>query len=528
MATEAEVAARDLGRFMVGPGMVGPPKREADYDHREIYRNDVGIAREISRTDPFGVNAVRTKRSSVIGQGLTLDLRPDYTALGVTAEAAAEWSKEYLAEFNSWSNSAHFECDAQRKQTMTGLMWTIYDSLFVSGEAAIVMKFKKGFGPYETCLHLIEPERISTPFTMASTPGIRLGVERDLEGAPLAYHVSERILAPFETYGMMSSVNMKWTRVPRYTKWGRPQVIHSFNHLRPDMTRGISVFASVIKNMRMLKEYSQAELQSAIVQATYAAVIKTELDYKDAMTVAGAMDPKTLGAYGGNPLAAGMFEYLKLLGPFYGELGLQYQGGKIPHLAPNDSLEVLRSTHPNNNFLGFEGAMLRQLCAGLGIDYPALSKNYAEVNYSGARAALADVWRTYLTERVHISQTIGMPVVMCHMEEALLKGRIKMLGKMPWMEARQYLVRGGFVGWGKPTIDPDKEGKGRRLGLDMGLTTHARLAAEDGEDFDALITERALEEAAMKKAGLTPEIMMPQLVAAPQKNADAPKNNENK
>jgi lambda family phage portal protein len=527
MDTTGAIAA-ELGRFLVGPGMVGPAKREADFDHRDIYRNDVSMAREIARSDPFGVNAVRTKRSSVIGQGLKLDLRPDFKALGVTPEAAAEWAKTYLSEFNSWCDSAHFECDAQRKQTMTGLMWTIYDSMFVSGEMAAVMKFKRGFGPYETCVHLIEPERISTPYTETGNPRIRLGVERDNEGAPIAYHIAERVMMPFEFFSGVQQPYLKWNRVPRYNRWGRPQVLHAFNHLRPDMTRGVSTFASVIKNMRMLKEYSQAELQSAIVQAAYAAVIKTDLDYEDAMKVAGAMDPKVLQQYSGNALAAGMFEYLKLLGPFYGELGLRYQGGKIPHLAPNDSLEVLRSTHPNANFLNFEGAMLRQLCAGLGIDYPALSKNYAEVNYSGARAALADVWRTYQTERVHISQAVGMPIVMCHMEEALLKGRIKMLGKLPWMEARQYLVRGQFVGWGKPMIDPDKEGKGRRLALDMGLTTHGKMAAEDGEEFDDLIEQRSLEEQALKAAGLTPEVMMPQLAVGPQQNADSPKSPENK
>jgi lambda family phage portal protein len=512
-----------IGRFLVGPGTVGPPKREADYDHRDIYRNDVGIARQIARSDPFGVNAVRTKRASVVGQGLKLNLVPDHIALGVTPEAAAEWAQNYTSEFNSWANSAYFECDASRKQTLTGLFWTAYDSLYVSGEAVAVMKFKKAFGPYETCLHLLEPERISTPYERVAQKNIRQGVERDEDLAPIAYHISRRPLAPFISWGV-PPFYWKWDRVTRYTDWGRPQILHSFQHLRPDMTRGISTFASVIKQMRMLKQYSDTELQSAITQAAYAAVVKTELDYEDAMKVVGAMDPKKLRAYGGNPIAAAMFEYMKLLGPFYGDMGLQYQGGKIPHLAPNDSLDVLRSTHPNNQFSAFEGAMLRQLCAGLGIDYPALSKNYAEVNYSGARAALADVWRSYECERVHLSQTFGMPIVNCHMEEALLKGRIPMLGKKPWIEARMYLVRGGFTGWGKPMIDPQKERAAQRLALDMGVDTRTRMAAENGDDMAAIIQERAFEEKQLKDAGLTPEVLMPEL--QPSQNADAPKNPE--
>lgn len=519
--------AGELGRFLVGPGLVGPPKREADYDHRDIFRNDVGIARQIARSDPFGVNAVRTKRASVVGQGLKLALVPDARALGVTVEEASEWAQNYTSEFNAWANSSYFECDAARKQTLTGLFWTAYDSLYVSGEAVGVMKFKKGYGPYETCIHLIEPERISTPYDKVTQKNLRQGVERDKDLAPVAYHISRRVVAPFEIFGMMP-MYWEWDRVPRYTPWGRPQVLHTFQHLRPDMTRGISTFASVIKQMRMLKQYSETELQSAITQAAYAAVIKTELDYEDALKVAGAMDPKKLRAYGGNPIAGAMFEYMKLLGPFYGEMGLQYQGGKIPHLAPNDSLDVLRSTHPNNQFEAFEGAMLRNLCAGLGVDYPALSKNYAEVNYSGARAALADVWRSYECERIHLSQTFGMPIVNCHMEEALLKGRVPMLGKKPWIEARNYLVRGGFTGWGKPMIDPQKERAAQRLALDMGVTTRTRIVAEEGDDFTAMTAERAFEEKQLTDAGLPPEVLMPELQPAMQQNADAPKNAEKK
>lgn len=515
----------ELGRMMVGPGLVGPPKREADWDHRDIFRNDVGAARHISRSDPFGVNAVRTRRASVIGQNFRLELHPDYEALGVTADAANAWVQKYKTEFNVWAQSAHFECDAQRKQTLTGLFWTLHDSLYVSGEAVAVMKFKPAYGSYETCLHVIEPERISTPYDKQSDVNVRQGVERDLEGAPIAYYISRRVPSSFVSYGTAPAY-WKWDRVTRYNEWGRPQVIHSFEHLRPDMTRGISTFTSVIKQMGMLKEYSSVELQSAITQAAYAAVITTDLDYEDAMKVAGAIDGKKVRQYGGNQWSAAMFEYMKQLGPFYGEMGLRYQGGKIPHLAPNDKLDVVKSTHPNNGFQMFEAAMLRTFCAGLGIDYPALSKNYAEVNYSGARAALADIWRTYMCARTHMSETIGMQIVLCHMEEALLKGTIPMLGKKPWLEARAYLVRGGFVGWGKPMIDPQKERAGQRLALDMGVTTRQKIVAEDGEDLNDIIQDRAYEEKALLAAGLPPMTLMPEL--QPSNNADDPTNPEKK
>jgi capsid protein len=99
-----------------------------------------------------------------------------------------------------------------------------------------------------------------------------------------------------------------------------------------------------------------------------------------------------------------------------------------------------------------------------------------------------------------------------------------MLGKKPWIEARMYLVRGGFTGWGKPMIDPQKERAAQRLALDMGVDTRTRMAAENGDDMAAIIQERAFEEKQLKDAGLMPEVLMPEL--QPSQNADAPKNPE--
>lgn len=508
--TESQVRA--LGRA-IGQGMHFMGKREADADHRESYLNDVGNAREVARSDPFGVNAVRTRRDSIVGASLRLQLAPDYESLGVSADEAAEWVRTYHREFQTWAQSFHFECDAQRKQTFNGLMGTMHDSLYVSGEAVAVMKFKPSFGFYETCVHIVEPERISTPTSLASQRMIREGIEFDADMAPVAYYFRERQRFLADTFGVDA---FSWTRVPRYNEWGRPQVIHSFNHLRPDMTRGISTFASVIRQMRMLSNYSNTELETAITQAAYAATIKTDLPYDQAMAIIGKMDARELAKWGGNPLTAMMMGYMQQIAPYYQEAGIRYNGAKVPHLTPNESLEVVKSTHPSSGFSDFEGAMLRQLAAGLGIDYPALSKNYADVSYSGARAALADVWRSFMCARVHMSDTIGMPIVSCHMEEAILRGRVPMLGKLDWLQARHFLVRGMFVGWGKPLIDSEKERKAQALALKMGVTTRQRITAEEGDDFDETALARASEEKRLLDLDLPPEVLDPELAFAKQ------------
>ncbi|WP_164230647.1 phage portal protein, partial [Stenotrophomonas maltophilia] len=61
-----------------------------------------------------------------------------------------------------------------------------------------------------------------------------------------------------------------WRKVPRYTPWGRLNVIHFFEHDAPDMTRGMTSFTTALLPMRLLQDYNITELESAAIRATYA------------------------------------------------------------------------------------------------------------------------------------------------------------------------------------------------------------------------------------------------------------------
>ena len=68
-----------------------------------------------------------------------------------------------------------------------------------------------------------------------------------------------------------------WTTVPRELPWGRPQVLHIFEETEPDMNRGISSVVSVLKEMKMTKQYRDVVLQNAVTNAMYAAAIESDL-----------------------------------------------------------------------------------------------------------------------------------------------------------------------------------------------------------------------------------------------------------
>ena len=102
---------------------------------------------------------------------------------------------------------------------------------------------------------------------------LKAGIERDSYGRPVAYHIMEAHPYDFTQQEKL----FKWKRIPAETKWGRKQIIHIIDQLMPDQIRGVSEMVSVLKQMRMTRRFQDVELQQAVLQATYAASIESDL-----------------------------------------------------------------------------------------------------------------------------------------------------------------------------------------------------------------------------------------------------------
>lgn len=456
-------------------------------------------ARDLVRNNAFAKNAVRMNRDAVSGSGVKLALKIDWRTLGITdIEVAAEWQGHVSRAWEAHAEGFDFQSDARRQRTFSQLFALADITDFVDGESLSVIEMKTGHGIYQTCLNMVDVDRLTNPEATPDSNTIRGGVERDIYGEPLAYYI--RNGHPRDVAAQLAQFS--WSRVPRVTSWGRPVVLHTYDHARPEMTRGVSEFASAIVPMKMLSQYEDTELQSAIVQAAYAAVIKTELDWTQAMSVIGAKAASN-SASSGNPLFDLVMGHMVGAADYAQKRDLTFRGVEIPHLLPNESLEVVKSTHPNSNFKDFESAFLRQLAAGLGVEAHELSKNYNEVNYSSARTALAAVWRTYRTRRTRIINQFAMPFFGAWLEEAVMLGTVPLPpGVNDFLAAKPFLVRGTFIAWGKPLIDPLKERQGQQLGMQIGVETMEEIAAEEGHDWRDMLDQQAYERSVRAKLGL--------------------------
>lgn len=485
-------------------------------------------ARDLVRNNPIAKNAVRMERDSVSGSGLKLSPHMDWRTLGLDIEAAEEWHDHVIRMWESYAESDEFAADARRQQTFSQLFMLVDREDFTAGEALAVLDMKPSAVGYQTCINLIDIDRLSNPLGQMDSDMIRAGIERDAYGEPIAYHIRDAHPADVA----LSASPWSWKRVVRRTPWGRPVVLHTYEHERAEQSRGVSSFASAIVGFRMLQKYEDTELQSAIAQAAIAAVIKTELDWGSAMGVLGAQ-AKINGINSGNPFSDAVAAHMTNAAEYAKHRELRFQGVEIPHLLPNESIDVVRPSHPNSNFPEFENAFIRHLAAGLGVEAHELGKNYREVNYSSARAALEAVWRTYKTRRNRLISQFARPFYGAWLEEAVALGTVPLpKGVTNFVAAKPFLIGStSFIAWGKPMIDPLKERQANEVGLRLGLDTYESITAEQGKNWRDVVEQTVYERSRMKQYGLAHpmDIMIPQQPAtAANDDPDAADNEDNK
>lgn len=481
-----------------------PPLRSAEVDYERRRPLTAGRARDVVMSSAFGANAARIHRDNVVGPRFTLALRPLADLLKITPEQAKTWSRLVEREWSAYAQSPTFDCDAQRMLTFPGMLHMAYWAFLTGGEALGVFKWKLGMSTgYNTCVQMVEAERLSTPPDKELDKRIRNGIELDDDGMPVAYHI--RKVHPSDMLVAPDADGFKWERVARFEPWGRPKVLHMFDRFRPDMQRGISAFVTALRGLKMVDEYNQAELESAVLKAGFAAVVKTELAKKDLGPALGA--PADLGPAESKE-AEDALQYMLGTDPYRKAQSLTVNGARAVHLLPGESLELLQTTEGGISFEAFQRALINELAAGTGVSSEQLSRDFGEMSFASAKVALGDVWRHFFVRREMIVRQMGLPWVSAWLEEAVDQGKVPLptgkkgnaLDLAPMRAA--IFANSTFMSWGPPVIEPVKEAEGQKIRLGIGTTTLAQEAQEAGDDWEEILEQQAAERKKRTELGL--------------------------
>jgi len=469
--------------------------RSADAEMLPDKRRIDASARDLTRHDGYATGTVATHRDSIVGAQFILNSQPKYKVLGLDEVWAEEFQEEVETKFQLYAESHSNWLDASRHSTLTGLVRLVVGTYVTSGEYLATAEWLRDAGrPYSTAIQMIDPDRLSNPNGQSDTETLRGGIERNRYGAPQAAHIRsgyENDPFSYNTY--------QWKRVPWSKPWGRLQVLHGFEPFRIDQTRGVAEMVSVLKQMRMTSKFQDIVLQNAVLNATYAATIESELPRDVATEMIGAENNNDLTKWGVQFLSA-VNEYQA------GSKHLQIDGLKIPHLFPGTKLHMQPAGTAGGIGTAFEESLLRHIAAGLGVSYEQLSRDYSKTNYSSARASMLETWKFMQSRKKMIADRFATTVYMLWFEEAWNAGDItSRTASAPDFYARQNrdaYCACSWIGSSRGQIDELKETQAALMRVKGGLSTFEDEHAKLGKDYREVFRQIGREQKLIKSLGL--------------------------
>jgi len=363
--------------------------------------------------------------------------------------------------------------------------------IFEAGEVFVRLHYRAaGRSKIPLTLELIESERLAddyfSPVTaLGAGNHIRMGVEMDRYYRPQAYWFRSR-----------HPGDVRWPNQGRdeYERVPAAEVIHLALVERWPQTRGEPWMHAAARRLNDMDGYSEAEIVKARAQANVGGFIETP---EDVESFGELMDD--------------------------GSAEMETEAGVFKRLNPGEEAKMPPATAPNSAFAEFMRAMLREVSAGAGPSYEAISRDYSQSNYSSSRMGILDDRDEYRFIQWFMIRDFRQRLHPVWLQQAMFAQRITTITLEAYalnprkFEAVKYKPRGWT--W----IDPTTEVDAYLKAIEGGLTTLTDViaATADGRDLEEILTTRAYELEQMKAKKLV-FTTSPEVYAKEDKPASEP------
>lgn len=432
---------------------------------RELERNNpyAGAFVELVTTNVLGPHGPR-RRAQVRDERGNLD--PAVNA--VIDEAWLEWSEgpvttDGLMSLAEWQ---HLQLETVAREGEA------FDRAYLGADL-----------PHGLAFAGIDPDLVDDTYNVipgaGATPEIRMGIEVDERGRRIAYHVLDYPYMPGSRYrGRMRIAG--------------DQVDHQFRVKRAGQTRGVTWLARVMHVLHQLDGYQEAELVHSRAGASQMGF----LEWDEASLAAGVRSdplPNADDQAGGTPgSAAGTSGEPRVV--------MDAEPLTVRELVPGQHFKEWSPDHPTTAYPEFVKSNLAATATGLLVSYLSLANDPGAANYSSMRSALLlerDLWLKLQAWWIRRSY---MPVCDRWLQAAFLMGRLRLPGG-DWRRYRNALWIPKRWAW----VDPLKDAQATKMLLDLRLTSHTRICAELGLDFEEILEERAADAQLAGSKGISLE-----------------------
>ena len=433
-------------------------------------------SRDLVRNDPIAAGVVDSKTANVVGTGIRGQSRVESERLDLTDDAAGELQNQIEWAWKLWLPTA----DAAERLDFAELQDLVHRQMLENGEAIILRRFlpTDSIRRYSLAWDVVESDRLSTPSDFRCNGAVRDGVEIGANGQPVAYWIRRTHPGDVTLLNRMrlrsSTKSDGYERITARDADGRPNVLHLYRMKRAGQNRGVPWFAPVLNRFKALADYVEAEQVAAQVTACISLFVRKTDAYLAATNTYDEQDANG--------------KRLEMLEP-----------GIIEYLNSGDEIQPFIPQRPGTTFDPFVSAMLRWIAAGLGMSYELVAKDFSKTNYSSARAALLEAWRTFKCDQEWFARKFCQPAWDLLVEEAYLAGDIDVAEFYPH---RREICRARWICAGRGWVDPLKEVQAELAAVAGGIRSLVAVAAEHGDDCEETIDETARIEAYKKKKGV--------------------------
>ncbi len=304
-------------------------------------------------------------------------------------------------------------------------------------------------------IKLVEADQVATPDLRLDQTNAVDGVEFDVYGNPVAYHVLKK--HPGDTSG---SLSIQYERVPAES------MIHYYRQDRAGQGRGVPDITPALPLFAHLRRYTLAVITAAEIAALPGGVLYTDAP---ANGEAESLEPMDL---------------------------IELERGMLMTMPGGWKMSQLEAQFPTTTYGEFKREILNEIARCLNMPFAISAGNSSGYNYASGRLDHQMYFKAIRVEQAHLESVVLDRILNAWLTEAML-----IEGYLPEFEASPRVPHTWFFD-GHEHVDPLKESSAQALRLANHTTTYADEYARRGLDWETQLRQRAKELALMNELGL--------------------------
>lgn len=403
-------------------------------------------AREEARNNCYASGMLDKLATDLIGTGPRLRLKIDGVDRKKLRRIERAWRK--------WAKSIDLAEDLR----------ILHMSRVRDGEAFAAAVTNRTLDPrgIQLDLRIYETEQIANPMGLGMellNPNNDDGVITDDDGNPIAYRVLAQHPGGIVPFTMAS----KDIPVARMFHWYKP--------VRAGQRRGVSELTPALPLFAYLRRYTLATIGAAEIAAMFAGVLETDAPPTDEGNEEG--------------VKASKFDVVEL------------ERNALVSLGAGQTMKQMDAKQPVANYPDFKGEILTEVGATVSMPKGVISGDSSSYNYSSGRLDRSPYLRMIRVERHRLESRLLDRLFMMWLDEAMIVHGELFDGLPPFIDWDHLWFWDGFE-----SIDAVKDATADQINLANGTTTLDEIYAENGQDWEEHVLQRAEEVALLKEHGI--------------------------